>query len=59
MGLSLNDFWQWDTWTTSKFYCMELELIDEEEKALNDDKESKEDSDEMKDLYEEMWSEDV
>ena len=55
LGLSLSDFWQWDTWTTSKMYCMELELIDEEEDALNDDADSKQDSKEMKDLYEEMW----
>ena len=59
LGLSLSDFWQWDTWTTSKMYCMELELIDEEDKALNDDEDSKQDSEEMKDLYEEMWGEDV
>ena len=55
LGLSLSDFWQWDTWTTSKFYCMELELIEKEEEALNDDEDSKHDSEEMKDLYEEMW----
>lgn len=59
LGLSLSDFWQWDTWTTSKMYCMELELIAEEDKALNDDNDSKQDSEEMKDLYEEMWGEDV
>ena len=59
LGLSLSDFWQWDTWTTSKMYCMELELIAEEEKTLNDDEDSKQDSEEMKDLYEEMWGEDV
>lgn len=59
LGLSLSDFWQWDTWTTSKMYCMELELIAEEDKALNDDEDSKQDSEEMKDLYEEMWGEDV
>lgn len=57
LGLSLNDFWQWDTWTTSKMYCMELELIDAEEEAMNDDEDSKQDSEEMKDLYEEMWGE--
>lgn len=59
LGLSLSDFWQWDTWTTSKMYCMELELIAKEEEALNDDEDSKQDSEEMKDLYEEMWGEDV
>lgn len=57
LGLSLSDFWQWDTWTTSKMYCMELDLIEAEEEALNDDKDSKQDSEDMKDLYEEMWGE--
>lgn len=57
LGLSLNDFWQWDTWTTSKMYCMELDLIDAEEEAMNNDTDSKQDSEEMKDLYEEMWGE--
>lgn len=55
LGLSLSDFWQWDTWTTSKIYCTELDLIAEEDKALNEDKDEAQDSDEMKDLYEEMW----
>lgn len=55
--MSLSDFWQWDTWTTSKMYCMELDLIEAEEEALNDDKDSKQDSEDMKDLYEEMWGE--
>ena len=59
LGLSLSEFWQWDTWTTSKMYCMECELIDAEEKELNKDKEESQDSEEMKDLYEEMWGEDV
>lgn len=33
IGLSLKDFWELDTWTTSKLYCLELDLIDEEERA--------------------------
>ena len=53
--MSLRDFWEWDTWTTSKMYCMELDLIDAEEEAMNNDTDSKQDSEEMKDLYEEMW----
>lgn len=57
--MSLRDFWEWDTWTTSKMYCMELDLIDAEEEAMNDDTDSKQDSEDMKDLYEEMWGEDV
>jgi hypothetical protein len=59
LGLSLRDFWEWDTWTTSKMYCMELDLIDAEEEAMNNDTDSKQDSEDMKDLYEEMWGEDV
>lgn len=59
LGLSLSDFWQWDTWTTSKMYCMELELIKAEDKELNQDKEEKQDSEEMVDLYEEMWGDEV
>lgn len=55
LGWSLGDFWQCDTWTTSKLYCMELNLIDEEEKELNKGKDESEDSDEMVDLYEEMY----
>lgn len=59
IGLTLNDFWQWDTWTTSKIYCMEMELIEEEDEAFNDDEDSKQDSEEMKDLYEEMFGDEV
>lgn len=59
LGLTLSDFWQWDTWTTSKIYCMELDLIDEENDTLNDDEDSKQDSSDMKELYEEMWGEDA
>lgn len=55
LGWSLNDFWLADTWTTSKFYCMELNLIDEEERKLNEGKDESEDTDEMKDLYAEMY----
>ena len=34
LGWSLKDFWACDTWTTSKLYCMELNLIAEEEKTI-------------------------
>ena len=44
-----------DTWTTSKLYCMELEVIAEEEKALNEDTDESNDSDEVKDLMVEMY----
>lgn len=56
LGWTLKDFMECDTWTTSKLYCMELGVIEEEEKSLdkgNDDEIH--DSDEMKDLYDEMF----
>lgn len=55
LGWSLNDFWQCDTWTTSKLYCMELDVISEEEKALNEGTDEANDSDDMKDLMEVMY----
>ena len=55
LGWSLREFWECDTWTTSKLYCMELDLIDEEERQLNESKDDLEDSAEMRDLYEEMY----
>ena len=59
LGWSLTDFWQCDTWTTSKLYCMELELIEEEDKQLNSNKDEIHDSEEMKDLYAEMWGDET
>ena len=56
LGWSLNDFWQCDTWTTSKLYCMELELIEEEDRKLNESEDDQHDSQEARDLYEEMYS---
>lgn len=58
LGWSLSDFWQCDTWTTSKLYCMELELIDEEDKQLNSNKDEANDSEDMKDIYAEMYGDD-
>jgi hypothetical protein len=55
LGLSLSDFWQWDTWTTSKMYCMEMYLIEKEDEELNNDHDAKQDSEDMKDLYAEMY----
>ena len=57
LGWSLKDFWACDTWTTSKLYCMELNVIDEEEKSLNENHDEERDSDEMKDLMVEMYGE--
>lgn len=46
-----------DTWTTSKLYCMECDVIDEENHTLHKDEEEIHDSDEMKELYAEMYGE--
>lgn len=56
LGWSLRDFWEADTWTTSKFYLMEIAIIEEEEKELNKDKPESQNSDEVNELYEEMFS---
>lgn len=55
LGWSLEDFWNTDTWTTSFLYCMELDIIREEDIAINGDKEEYHDSDEAKDMMEEMF----
>lgn len=55
LGWSLKEFMECDTWTTSKLYCMELDVIAEEEKALNENNDEINDSDEVKDLMVEMY----
>lgn len=55
LGWSLNDFWKADTWITSKLYCRELDLIVEEDKKLNGDKEEYHDDEDVVDLFEEMY----
>ena len=55
LGWSLTDFWQTDTWTTSKLYCMEQNLIEEENRELNESEDDKQDSSDMRDLYSEMY----
>lgn len=57
LGWSLPEFMSCDTWTTSKLYCMELELIDEEEKSFNKNKPERNNNPEVEDVYEEMFSE--
>lgn len=59
LGWSLKDFWQCDTWVTSKLYCMELHLIEEEDRQLNQSEDEKHDSEEMKDLYAEMYGDET
>ena len=56
LGWSLNDFWSADTWTTSKLYCMEMDLIDKENKEFKNKKDpAEENSPEMENLYAEMF----
>lgn len=57
LGWSLSDFWKTDTWTTSKLYCMELDLIEEEDRELNKDKPESQNNPEVEDLYGEMFNE--
>ena len=55
LGWTLKDFMECDTWTTSKLYCMECDVIEEEEQGIKGDSEEIHDSEEMKDLYAEMY----
>lgn len=57
LGWSLTDFWKCDTWTTSKLYCMECDLIDEEEKELKKNKNDPtiHNDEEVEDVYAQMF----
>ena len=55
LGWSLKDFMDCDTWTTSKLYCMELEVIDKEEQTMYTNTDEIHDSEEAKDLMVEMY----
>ena len=57
LGWSLQEFWETDTWTTSKLYCMELDLIDEEDREFNKDKPESQNSKEVGELVEDMFHE--
>lgn len=37
IGLSVADYWELDTWTTSKLVDMERKIIEEEQKEYNKD----------------------
>lgn len=59
MGLSLDDYWQMDSWSTAKLLSMERAIIDEEIKNSPDYKNKYEErpegnSEEMNDLVDEM-----
>lgn len=57
LGWNLKDFWEADTWTTSLFYCNELDLIAEEEKELkkSEGDPTVENAEEVEELYKEMF----
>ena len=58
IALSIEDYWELDTWTTSKLLTLEREIIKQEEEAYSDKKEYTErpdgNSEEMNDLVDEM-----
>ena len=58
IGLSIEDYWELDTWTTAKLVSMEKEIMEEEAKAYDDKKEYTErpdgNSEEMNNLVDEM-----
>ena len=58
IGLSVKEYWEMDTWTTSKLITMEKAIMDEEAKQYSDKKEYNErpdgNSEEMNDLVDEM-----
>ena len=39
IGLSIDQYWEMDTWTTSKLITMEKAIMDEEAKQYSDKKE--------------------
>ena len=61
IGLSINDYWDLDTWTTAKLLSMERAIIEEEQKQFNDKEEYVErpdgNSEEMNALMDEMMQE--
>ena len=58
ISLSIQEYWELDTWTTAKLLDMERRIIEEEQKAFNDSKEYVErpdgNSEEMNALMDEM-----
>ena len=63
IGLSVDDYWQMDTWTTAKLLSMEREIIKEEQKEYNKQNNKYEErpegnSEEMNDLVDEMTLDD-
>lgn len=65
LSLSLNDYWEMDTFTTQKLLSMELEIIEQEQKQLEESKGKKDyveqpegNAEEMNDIVA-MMSEDL
>ena len=60
IGLSVEDYWNLDTFTTAKLLSMERKIIEEEQKAYSDKEEYVErpdgNSEEMNRLMDEMMS---
>ena len=59
IGLSIDDYWEMDTWTTAKLVSMEKAIMDEEAKHNPDNKKEYTErpdgnSEEMNDLVDEM-----
>lgn len=59
IGLSIDDYWKLDTWTTAKLLSMEKKIIEEEQKEYNKQNNKYEErpegnSEEMNDLVDEM-----
>lgn len=59
IGLSIDDYWEMDTWTTAKLLNMERQIIEEEQKEYNKQNKVYEErpdgnSEEMNDLVDEM-----
>ena len=59
IGLSVNEYWELDTWTTAKLLDMEKQIIEEEQKEYNKQNKKYEErpegnSEEMNDLVDEM-----
>lgn len=62
LGLSIQDYWELDTWTTAKLLDMEKQIIEEEQKEYNKQNKKYEErpqgnSEEMNDLVDEMSQE--
>lgn len=58
ISLSVDEYWELDTWTTSKLLTMERKIMEEEEREFSNKKTYVErpdaNSDEMNDLVDEM-----